>query len=67
FACGSNDKLVYENRRFHEHLAKLGVPHVFEEGPGTHDELFFEPHLKKGLARIDLNRLPEMPNPFWVD
>ncbi|MCL2227374.1 MAG: alpha/beta hydrolase-fold protein, partial [Oscillospiraceae bacterium] len=24
FACGSNDKLVYENRRFHEHLAKLG-------------------------------------------
>jgi len=67
FACGANDKLVFENRRFHAHLTKLGVPHVYDEGPGTHDEYFFEPHLMAGFGRIDLYRQPEMPNPLWVD
>jgi S-formylglutathione hydrolase FrmB len=67
FACGRNDKLVFENRRFHAHLEELGVPHVYEEGPGTHDELYFEPHLMAGFARLDLDRLPEMKNPLWVD
>ena len=67
FACGSNDVLVFENRRFHEHLDGLGVPHVYDEGPGTHDEKFFEPHLIAGLARLDLDRLPELPNPLWTD
>jgi S-formylglutathione hydrolase FrmB len=66
-ACGSNDRLVFESRRFHEHLALLGVPHVFDEAPGTHDELFFDPHLMKGFERLDLDRLPEMPNPLWTD
>ena len=66
-ACGSNDKLVFENRRFHEHLRGLGVPHVYEERPGTHDDLFFKPHLEAGFSRIELDRQPEPPNPFWVD
>ena len=67
FACGSNDVLVFENRRFHSHLTELGIPHVFEEGPGTHDGLFFDPHLTAGFARLDLDRIPEMKNPLWVD
>ena len=67
FACGSNDKLVFENRRFHAHLTELGIPHVYEECPGTHDELFFDPHLMAGFARIDLDRIPELPNPLWTD
>ena len=67
FACGSNDALVFESRRFHEHLAELGIPHVYDEGPGTHEGLFFEPHLAEGFSRIDLDRLPVMKNPFWVD
>ena len=66
-ACGSNDKLVFETRRFHDHLTSLGIPHVYDEGPGTHDEFFFTPHLMAGFDRIDLDRLPEMPNPLWVD
>jgi len=66
-ACGSNDALVYESRRFHMHLMELGVPHVYDEGPGTHDEDFFEPHLNEGFARLDLDRIPEMCNPLWVD
>ena len=66
-ACGANDKLVFESRRFHAHLTELGVAHEYDEGPGTHDGLFFEPHLAKGFSKIDLDRLPEMPNPLWVD
>jgi enterochelin esterase-like enzyme len=59
--------LVFESRRLHSHLTELGVPHVYEEAPGTHDEFFFEPHLTTGFARLDLDRTSEMPNPFWVD
>ena len=66
-ACGANDVLVYETRRFHDHLTELGVRHVYDEGPGTHDELFFDPHLAAGISRIDLDRLPEFRNPLWVD
>lgn len=66
-ACGANDILVNESRRFHAHLTELGVPHVYDEGPGTHDGLFFEPHMAEGFLRLDLDRLPDMPNPFWVD
>jgi S-formylglutathione hydrolase FrmB len=66
-ACGSNDVLVFENRRFHEHLIMLGVPHEYDECPGTHDELFFDPHLMKGIQRLDLDRLPVMQNPLWTD
>ena len=67
FACGANDVLVFENRRFHAHLTELDVPHEYDEGPGTHDGLFFDPHLAAGMAKIDLDRLPEMQNPLWVD
>ena len=67
FACGSNDVLVFENRRFHAHLTELGVPHVYEESPGTHDRFFFDPHLEAGFNRIDLDRLPEVKNPLWTD
>jgi S-formylglutathione hydrolase FrmB len=67
FACGANDALVFENRRLHAHLDELGVPHVYEECAGTHDELFTEPHLLAGFARLDLDRAPVMQNPLWVD
>ena len=66
-ACGANDALVFEARRFHDHLTELGVPHVYDESPGTHDELFFDPHLAAGIARIDLDRQPQLRNPLWVD
>lgn len=66
-ACGYNDMLVYPNRDFSAYLSSLGIEHVFEEGPGSHENPFFQPHLRRGLARLDLDRVPEMPNPFWVD
>lgn len=66
-ACGCNDMLVFESRRLHGHLNDLGVAHTYEEGPGTHDPLFFNPHLQGALNRLDLNRPPVLPNPFWID
>jgi len=67
FACGWNDMLCVFNRKFHGFLKTIGVNHIYREGPGTHDSLFFMPHLHEALARIDLDRLPELPNPFLVD
>ena len=66
-ACGSNDVLVFENRRFDAHLTGQGIPHVYDESPGTHDEFFFTPHLIAGFDRLDLDRIPEMRNPLWTD
>ncbi len=67
YCCGSNDMLVHASRRLHETFERLGVEHVFEEGPGTHEGPFFYPHLKRALDRLDLDRPPVMENPFWID
>lgn len=67
FACGRNDMLVYENRRFHTHLENLGVRHIYDEVPGTHNIQFYNSRLNEGLARLDLDRPANIPNPFWVD
>jgi len=65
-ACGYNDSLVPENRELHEQLRAMGFPHVYEEGPGTHDWPFFNGFLYRGLVRL-LGK-PELPtHPFWVE
>ena len=48
-------------------LTSLGVPHIYEEGPGTHDPLFFKPHLISGLETLDIEKPPVPPNPFWIE
>ncbi len=68
-ACGYNDMLAHANRRIHEDLVRMGFDHCYEEGPGTHEWMFWNRHLRRGLAR--LIKLPEMPagfvNPFSVN
>jgi len=66
-ACGRNDMLVMPARELHGDLLKLGIAHTYVEGPGTHENIFFFPHLRHGLSYIDLDRIPAMPNPFWID
>ena len=66
-ACGRNDMLVMPARELHADLLKLGIAHTYVEGPGTHEDIFFFPHLRHGLSYLDLDRIPEMPNPFWID
>ena len=66
FACGYNDLLVSPNRQLHRGLTKLGFEHTYRECPGTHDSAVFTPKLFEGLDRI-LEKVPEMPNPFYID
>ncbi len=66
-ACGSNDILVHASRHLDGLMRALGIAHTYEEGPGTHDGLFFNPHLRHGLELLDIDRPPVMPNPFWMD
>lgn len=66
-ACGSNDILVHESRRLDGLFNAFDITHTYEEGPGTHDFLFFNPHLRHGLELQDIDRPPIPPNPFWMD
>ena len=65
-ACGYNDSLVPENRELHEQLRDMGFPHIYEEGPGTHEWLFWNEFLRRGLVHA-LGEPEILPHPFWVD
>ncbi|MBQ2866055.1 MAG: esterase family protein [Clostridia bacterium] len=43
--CGVDDELIKVNRRFHEHLTRLGFDHVCEEGPGDHTWKWWDEHI----------------------
>lgn len=36
-SCGINDPLLAPNRKFHEKLISMNIPHIYEERPGAHD------------------------------
>jgi len=59
FCCGVNDFLVYPNRDYHFYLKNLGIAHVYNEGPGTHDFKFWDEWLRFALERI----VPMPPQP----
>jgi S-formylglutathione hydrolase FrmB len=68
FACGWNDVLVHDNRKFAKRLETIGLPHTYEEGAGTHEWAFWNAYLRRGLAR--LYPVPEADtrlSPFWID
>jgi len=49
FDCGVEDFLIGENRRFHAHLAKLGVAHEYAEHPGSHSWEYWDQHVDAAL------------------
>ncbi len=67
-ACGYNDMLVRGNRKYHRFLTELGVPHFYEEGPGTHEWSFWREYLRRGLARsIEPRDFDGKNNPLWIE
>ena len=66
-ACGYNDMLVRENREFIKSLREMGFPHFYEEGPGTHEWLFWNAFLRRGLRHVIGEEQYIMPSPFWAD
>ncbi len=48
--CGTEDFLLDQNRRFHARLEELGVPHEYEEFPGSHEWGYWDQRVQEGLA-----------------
>jgi putative tributyrin esterase len=47
--CGTEDRLLSHNRRFHRHLADLGIPHQYKEHSGAHTWDYWDVHVKEAL------------------
>lgn len=48
--CGADDFLIEASRRLHAHLSALGIPHEYEEFPGTHTWEYWDAHVQEALA-----------------
>jgi len=48
--CGTEDFLIEHNRAFHAYLAELGIPHEYEEFPGSHEWSYWDQHVQEALA-----------------
>jgi S-formylglutathione hydrolase FrmB len=49
FDCGTEDFLIEENREFHKYMGELGIPHEYDEFPGTHNWAFWDEHVQQAL------------------
>jgi putative tributyrin esterase len=48
--CGTEDRLVDVNRRYHAHLDRLAIAHEYAEYPGAHTWDYWEAHIQESLA-----------------
>lgn len=55
-ACGSEDFLIQENRKFVQFLKEQEVPVHYEEGPGEHNWEFWDTYIKKALDWLPLEK-----------
>lgn len=58
-ACGTEDNLFEPNRKFKDHLIKLGYEVEWQEGPGVHDWNFWSAYLQKALDWLPLGDAKE--------
>jgi putative tributyrin esterase len=49
FDCGRQDFLIEENRRFHQHLLSLQIPHTYKEHTGKHEWGYWDRYIKDAL------------------
>lgn len=50
--CGTEDKLIEYNRRFHTHLTDLNIDHCYEESDGDHTWDHWDKHFPTALRYI---------------
>ncbi|MFI5457411.1 MAG: alpha/beta hydrolase [Isosphaerales bacterium] len=48
--CGTEDRLLEQNRTFHRQLESLHVPHEYQEFPGGHDWAYWDKHVQEAVA-----------------
>jgi len=60
--CGTEDRLLEQNRTFHRQLESLHVPHEYQEFPGGHDWAYWDKHVQEAVAFHTRNlRLKSIP------
>jgi putative tributyrin esterase len=47
---GTEDFLLNDNREFHKHLTDLGLPHEYQEFPGSHEWGYWDKHVQEAIA-----------------
>jgi S-formylglutathione hydrolase FrmB len=55
-ACGTEDRLIGEQRAFAQHLSRVGLPATCEESPGDHEWGYWDAQIRRVLAWLPLNR-----------
>lgn len=55
-ACGTEDRLLSEQRDFQQHLAQLGLVATCEEGPGDHEWGYWDAQIRRALAWLPLSK-----------
>src|SRR4030095_4433228 len=55
-ACGTEDGLLEENRRFHKHLDSLHYEHTYEETSGRHEWGYWDAQIQRVLAWLPLEK-----------
>lgn len=47
--CGKSDGLININRRFHKHLERLRIKHIYREYPGAHNWAYWDAHITETI------------------
>jgi putative tributyrin esterase len=47
--CGTEDFLLENNRNFHAHLERIGIPHEYAEYPGGHTWDYWDEHVQEAI------------------
>ncbi|MEA3209004.1 MAG: putative tributyrin esterase [Chthoniobacter sp.] len=55
-ACGAQDELLADSRRFHQHLDTLRLANTYEESPGAHDWGYWDRQIQRVLDWLPLRR-----------
>ena len=50
--CGTEDRLLKQNRRFRDSAEEIGLDLTYREGPGGHDYVFWNEWLPIGLDHL---------------
>lgn len=66
-ACGYNDRLCLPNRELHHALEEMGFPHVYEEGPGSHEWSTWRWALPRALGFCGWETPDAFVNPFYCE
>lgn len=66
-ACGYNDRLCVDNRKYHDALTGMGFPHTYEEGPGSHEWYTWRWALPRALEAIGWKTDYKFVNPMYVE